>query len=140
MLSNCLVTASMLKICSKALSLCSRNSMIKPCLVTASNMCFLLFMISNLYFGQGFGPVWTSEDPPVLSGSVIGQFCTSVTFLLKFQISNKAKMASYVELLKLPIQCHQCLDMVQGGPDGMLDHMYQVHVTTASYPKDNNTW
>ena len=29
-----------------------------------------------LYFGQGFGPVWTSEDPPVLSGSVIGQFCT----------------------------------------------------------------
>ena len=43
----CLVTASMLKFCSKALSLCSRSSMNKPCLVTASNMCFLLFMISN---------------------------------------------------------------------------------------------
>ena len=76
---------------------------------------------------------------PFLSGSVIS-FVQSVTFLLKFQISNKAKMASYVELLKLPIQCYQCLDMVQGGPDGWVDHMYQVHETTASYPKDNNTW
>ena len=56
------------------------------------------------------------------------------------ELSNKAKMASSVELLKQPIQCHKCLDMVQGGPDGMLDHMYQVHETTASYPKDNNTW
>ena len=111
--------------------------MIKPCLETASNMCFLLFMISNLYFGQGFGPVWTSEDPPVLSGSVIGQFCTSVTFLLKFQISIKAKMASYVELLRLPIQCHQCLTIVEGGAGGMVDHLYQVHETTAHY---ENTW
>ena len=76
---------------------------------------------------------------PFLSGSVIS-FVQSVTFLLKIQISNKAKMASYVELLKLPIQCCQCLDMVQGGPDGWVDHMYQVHETTASYPKDNNTW
>ena len=76
---------------------------------------------------------------PFLSGSVIS-FVQSVTFLLKIQISNKAKMASYVELLKLPIQCYQCLDMVQGGPDGWVDHMYQVHETTASYPKDNNTW
>ena len=56
-----------------------------------------------------------------------------------FQISNKAKMASYVELLKLPIQCHQCLAIVQGGPDGMPDHLYQVHETTAYYPKEY-TW
>ena len=75
---------------------------------------------------------------PFLSGSVIS-FVQSVTFLLKIQISNKAKMASYVELLKLPIQCCKCLDMVQGGPDGMLDHMYQVHETRGYYPKDYNT-
>ena len=48
-------------------------------------------------------------------------------------------MASYVELLKLPIQCHQCLAIVQGGPDGMPDHLYQVHETTAYYPKEY-TW
>ena len=75
---------------------------------------------------------------PFLSGSVIS-FVQSVTFLLKLQISNKAKMASYVELLKLPIQCHQCLAIVQGGPDGMPDHLYQVHETTAYYPKEY-TW
>ena len=55
------------------------------------------------------------------------------------ELSNKAKMASSVELLKQPIQCHKCLDMVQGGPDGMLDHIYQVHNAISSYPKDYNT-
>ena len=48
-------------------------------------------------------------------------------------------MASYVELLKLPIQCHQCLAIVLGGPDGMLDHLDHVHETTAYCPKEN-TW
>ena len=46
-------------------------------------------------------------------------------------------MASYVELLKLPIECHQCLAIVEGGPGGMVDHLYQVHETTAYY---QNTW
>ena len=82
--------------------------------------------------------LWT-PTPPFCQALSSVSFVQSVTFLLKFQISNKAKMASYVELLKLPIQCHQCLAIVQGGPDGMPDHLYQVHETTAYYPKEY-TW
>ena len=91
-------------------------------------MCFLLFMISNLYFGQGFGPVWTSEDLSSVSFVRLLHFYSNFRFPLKL---------SYVELLKLPIQCHQCLNIVEGGAGGMVDHLYQVHETTAYY---ENTW
>ena len=49
-----------------------------------------------------FGPVKT---PP---------FCQALSFLLKFQISSKAKMPSNVEMLKLASQCHQCLEVTFG--------------------------
>ena len=41
----------------------------------------------------------------------------------------------YVELLQLPIQCHQCQAIVPGGT--MHDHLYQVHGTISFYPKEN---
>ena len=88
-------------------------------------------------FGEGLYRLWVDST---YNYSAPEKKSFYINILVK-NAGNIVLTAEYkeLELLKQPIQCHKCLDMVQGGPDGMLDHMYQVHKAIGSYPKDYNT-